>query len=270
MPPSRYTCLMRFAAVQFDMVWEDKAANHATMQRMIDEAELPAGSFVLLPELGDTGFSFNLDRIVDDHSLAWARQLAASRRIWLQHGFAEHGPDGKGRNCAAIVNPDGEVVGLYRKVHPFTFSREGEHYNAGEELLVRCCDEAAVCPLICYDLRFPELWRLGALEGAEVFTIGASWPAARQQHWRSLLIARAIENQAYIVAVNRTGSDPHLSYAGGSIIISPQGEVLAEADDAPTVIQADLDMPALRKWRSTFPALRDIHRELLGSIPIAR
>src|SRR5690606_2545669 len=98
---------------------------------------------------------------------------------------------------------------------------------------------------ICYDLRFPELWRLGALAGAEVFTIGASWPDARQHHWRSLLIARAIENQAYVVAVNRVGRDPHLGYAGGSMIVSPMGEVLAEADAAPQVIQAELDMAAL-------------------------
>jgi len=258
---------MQFAAVQFDMAWEDKPANHATMERMLDEADVAAGTFVLLPELGDTGFSFNLDRIVDDASLQWARSLATSRNIWVQHGYAELGPDGRGRNCAAVINPKGDVVGIYRKVHPFTFSREGEHYSGGDELIVRCCDNAAVCPQICYDLRFPELWRLGALAGAEVFTIGASWPDARQHHWRALLIARAIENQACIVAVNRCGRDPHLGYAGGSIIISPMGEVLAEADDTPQVIQADLDMNALRSWREKFPALRDIHRELLGKIP---
>lgn len=263
-----YTCSMRFAAVQFDIVWEDKPANHAIMERMIDEAEIAPGTFVLLPELGDTGFSFNLDRIVDDRSLNWAKQLATSRGIWVQHGFAEHGPDGKGRNCAVVINPAGELLGRYHKVHPFTFSREAEHYNGGEQLIVRCCDQAAVCPQICYDLRFPELWRLGALQGAEVFTIGASWPAPRQHHWRNLLISRAIENQSYVVAVNRCGNDPHLPYAGGSIIVSPMGDVLAEAEDTPAVIQAELDMPALRQWREKFPALRDIHRDLLGSIAI--
>lgn len=261
---------MRFAAVQFDIVWEDKAANHAIMQRMIDEVGIEPGTFVLLPELGDTGFSFNLDRIVDDASLQWAQSLAKSRRICVQHGFAERGKDGKGRNCAAVINPEGEVLGIYRKVHPFTYSREGEHYGAGSDLMVRCCKHAAVCPQICYDLRFPELWRLGVLEGAEVFTIGASWPAARQAHWRNLLISRAIENQAYVVAVNRTGSDPHLVYAGGSMIISPMGEVLAEAGDEPAVIQADLDMEALRQWRRDFPALSDIQRGLLGAIDVSR
>ena len=123
-----------------------------------------------------------------------------------------------------------------------------------------------VAPLICYDLRFPELWRLAALAGAEVCTIGASWPDPRQHHWRALIIARAIENQAYVVAVNRTGNDPHCAYAGGSIIVSPMGEVLAEANDRPAMLTAQLDLPALRTWRAEFPVLRDIHRDLLGSI----
>lgn len=257
---------MQFAAVQFDITWEDKAANHARIERMLDEAAIAPGTFVLLPELGDTGFSFNLKTIVDDRSMQWAKQCAKQRNIWLQHGFAEIGPDGKGRNCAAVITPQGDVAGVYRKVHPFTFSREAEHYGGGNELIIRECETATVCPQICYDLRFPELWRLGAMSGAEVYTIGASWPAARQAHWRALLIARAIENQAYVVAVNRCGEDPFIKYAGGSIIISPQGEVLTECDDQPGVLHAELDMPGLHGWREKFPALRDIHRDLLGSI----
>ncbi|HRP62785.1 MAG TPA: nitrilase-related carbon-nitrogen hydrolase [Phycisphaerales bacterium] len=263
---------MRFAAVQFDIVWENKPANHAIVERMIDEAQpaIPRGAFVLLPELGDTGFSFNLDRIVDDRSLTWARELARTRSIWLQHGFAQRGEDQRGRNCAAIIAPTGDVIGHYEKVHPFSFGREVEHYTGGDHQLIARCGEMTVCPAICYDLRFPELWRLGALGGAQAFTIGASWPAARQHHWRSLLIARAIENQAYVVAVNRVGNDPHLPYAGGSMIVSPMGEILAEAGESPAVIQADLDPAALNVWRSKFPALADIHRNLLGEITTVR
>lgn len=259
---------MRFAAVQFDIVWEDKPANHALIEQMLDRAEpeIEPGTFVLLPELGDTGFSFNLDRIVDGRSLEWARGLAKRRAIWLQHGYAERGPDGKGRNCAAIIGPSGDVRSIYRKVHPFSYGKEIEHFTGGDELLVHQCDDFIICPQICYDLRFPELWRLGALHGAEVFTIGASWPAARQHHWRSLLIARAIENQAYVVADNRVGNDPKIAYVGGSIIVSPTGEVLAEAGDEPSVLQAELDPDALRQWRRKFPALADIHRELLGDM----
>jgi len=271
---------MRFAAVQFDIVWEDKAANHAIIERMLDEAQprIEPGTFVLLPELGDVGFSMNLERIVDDRSLSWAIDLAKRRGIFLQHGFARlvaqreaASGKSKGRNCAVIVSPDGEILADYEKVHPFTFGREAEHYSGGDHLSLADCHETVVCPLICYDLRFPELWRLAALHEppAEVFTIGASWPAARQHHWRSLCIARAIENQAYVVACNRCGRDPHMPYAGGSLIVAPKGETLAEAGDQATVLQTDLDLAALRQWRSDFPTLRDVHRELLGRTRVA-
>jgi predicted amidohydrolase len=260
---------MRFAAVQFDVAWEDKPANHALIEGLLERARLPAGSLVLLPELGDTGFSMNLDRIVDDRSLAWVRSLARRMECYIQHGYAERGPDGLGRNCAAIVSPAGEVLGIYRKVHPFSYGRESQHYAGGDRLVLRRCGEAMIAPMICYDLRFPELWRAAVIAGAEVFTIGASWPEARQPHWRALLIARAIENQAYIVAVNRIGRDPHLSYAGGSMIVSPRGEVLVEGGaDESAVFFSDLDFGLLRRWRGEFPALRDIHRELLGSFPL--
>jgi predicted amidohydrolase len=268
---------MKFAAVQFDIAWEDKPANHAVIEKLLAEAQpaIGPGTFVLLPELGDTGFSLDLDRIADDLTLTWASDLARRMNIYLQPGFARRGaaaPDNApaGRNCAAIIAPDGLVLGEYQKVHPFSYGKESIAYSGGDHLVIKTCgdprDHAEVCPMICYDLRFPELWRLGATSGAEVFTIGASWPAARQHHWRSLVIARAIENQAYVVAVNRCGRDPHLEYAGGTLIVSPKGEVVAESENLPMVLQAELDLPALRAWRAEFPALRDVHASLLGSI----
>ena len=257
--------------MQFDIVWEDKRANHEIIEAMLREAagrsEVTPGTLVVLPELGDTGFSMNLDRIVDDQTIQWACDLARRLRIFLQVGYAERGADGRGRNCAGIVDPRGELIATYRKVHPFSYGREAQFYSGGDRIVIARCGDALISPMICYDLRFPELWRLSALQGAEVFAIGASWPAARQHHWRALLMARAIENQAYVVAVNRIGADPHLKYAGGSIIISPKGEVLAEANDKAATLSAELDLESLRQWRREFPALRDVHRELLGEMP---
>jgi predicted amidohydrolase len=175
-----------------------------------------------------------------------------------------------GRNCAVIVSPNGEVVADYEKIHPFSYGREADHFSAGERLSMARCGDAQICPMICYDLRFPELWRLAALSQppAEVFTIGASWPAARQHHWHSLCVARAIENQAFVVACNRCGRDPHVSYAGGSIIVSPAGEILAEAAEVPVILQAEIDAAKARQWRNDFPALQDARREFLGRVTV--
>ncbi|MCP3904173.1 MAG: carbon-nitrogen family hydrolase [Planctomycetes bacterium] len=270
LPPHVY-----FAALQYDIAWEDKAANHEAMASMLADAGLPARTFVLLPELGDTGFSFDLDRIVDDRTLPWATDLARRLNVWLQVGHAERGPNGRGRNRATIVAPDGTIAGTYEKVHPFSFGREIEHFDGGGRMLIRRCDEGEICPLVCYDLRFPELYRLAARPpdggaAAEIYTLGASWPNARQSHWRALHIARAIENQAYVVAANRVGADPQMDYDGGSMIVAPSGAVLAEAGDGPAVIQADLDLDALRVWRRDFPALADVRTDLLGTIEITR
>ncbi len=261
---------MRVAAIQYDIAWEDKAANHATLERLIEDAGLEPETLIVLPALGDTGFRFDLAAIVDDRTLTWAADVARRRGCALQAGYAERGADRKGRNCSAILSSRGEILGVYRKVHPFSYGRESDHYCGGDRLVISSVDGAAVCPLICYDLRFPELWRLAAAAGAEIFTIGASWPAPRQAHWRSLLVARAIENQAFVVAANRCGRDPHQSYEGGSMIVSPTGEILAEAGDAPAVLTADLDFAELRRWREAFPALRDMRHDLLGAIAVDR
>jgi predicted amidohydrolase len=261
---------MHLVALQYDIVWENKPANHRLIEEMLASERLPRGAFVVLPELGDTGFSFDLDSIVDDRTLAWVSALARRLGVWIQAGHAIRAEDGMGRNCATIVGPDGASVATYMKVHPFSYGQESAHFGGGGHLVVRRCGPVAVAPLVCYDLRFPELWRLAALAGAEVFTIGASWPKPRQPHWRALAMARAIENQACVVAVNRIGRDPQLEYAGGSIIVSPRGDVLGEADDRAAVVRADLDVAALRAWRAEFPALRDIRRALLGSIEVER
>jgi len=259
-----------FAAVQHDIVWEDPAATRAGVERLLAAAPPPRGAFLLLPELGDTGFSFDLDRVCGSGAVEWAAGLAQSHGVHLQVGHAERGADGLGRNRASIVGPCGGVLAEYDKVHPFSFAGEERHYRGGESIALLQAGAFVVCPMICYDLRFPELWRLATLAGAEVFTIGAEWLSLRSPHWRSLLIARAIENQAFVVACNRVGEDPRYRYLGGSLIVAPTGEVLAEAGSGEEVVSSHLDPELLHRSRSTFPALADLRRSLLGSIPVRR
>ena len=259
---------MHVHVLQYDIVWEDKPASQARMEALLEAHPPEPGSLLLTPEMGDVGFSFNLERIVDERSLDWAMSIAQRYRCTVQHGYAELANDGRGLNTASIIDPDGAIIGRYRKVHPFSYGGEIKHYAPGNRIQLCELGGLQCCPMICYDLRFPELWRLARRAGAEVFTIGASWPAARSDHWRALLLARAIENQAYVVACNRTGSDPHLEYAGGSMIISPRGEILAEAGAESVLLDAELDPAAVRDWRDTMRCQDDVNDRFLGTIEI--
>lgn len=260
----------RVYAVQFDIVWEDKAANHAIVERMVEQATPPPGSLIVLPEMFDVGFSLNTrttaEQATNGASESWCAAAAQRWGVYLQ-GASVQQPDArdKATNDAVVFNPNGELICRYSKIFPFSGGREPESFAGGRDIVTFDWQGLTVCPFICYDLRFPEIWRLAAIDqGAELFTLGASWPAPRQHHWLSLLSARAIENQAYVVGLNRCGKDPYLPYTGGSRIIDPRGELLAEAGDSPTVLSAEIDQTTVQSWRASFGALRDVRREFLG------
>lgn len=229
------------------------------------------GDLVLLPEMFDSGFSLNTGTTADDGTTqAWLARLADDLGAVVMGGRTvagcANGGCGKATNHATVFAPgsDGGEPRLlcdYAKLHPFTYGRESEKFVGGrhvETFLWESGGEAlTVCPTICYDLRFPELYRIGLEKGAEVFTCIANFPAARQGHWRALAIARAIENQAFMLAVNRRGKDPHLPYAGGTIALDARGEIIGELGDEEAVLTVELDVPAFRAWREEFPAWRD-------------
>jgi omega-amidase len=253
---------MQAHLVQLDIAWEDKQANHARVREMIQQACPGRGDLIVLPELFDVGFTLNTTIAIDhdETTLAFLRSLADETGCTVHGSRALPGPTPThALNCATICQPDhADPVCEYAKIHPFSFGRESDAYTGGDTLTHYTWNRARVCPAVCYDLRFPELFRLGAKAGAEVFVLGANWPSHRQQHWRTLSIARAIENQAFMIAVNRCGDDPHLPYAGGSIAIDPKGGILGELSDQQGVLSVEIDPSIARDWRATFPALRDI------------
>lgn len=253
--------------LQTDIVWEDRPANHARVAAMLDALRPARGDLVVLPEMFDTGFSFRLEVTADGDgsTLGFLREAAARHGVTLQGARTVIGPDGKGRNRASVIGPDGAILCEYDKIHPFSFGRESEFFSGGDEVrtyrwAAGTGAEAAatVCPAICYDLRFPELFRRGVLRGgAEVIALGANWPLPRAVHRTVLAQARAIENQSYVLCVNRAGSDPHLRYAGGSAAFGPQGEALGQLGEDEGVLSVAVDLAALRAWREKFPAVRD-------------
>jgi predicted amidohydrolase len=217
---------------------------------------------VVLPEMFGTGFSMNVTAIAEPYGGETEQFLAAVAKeygIYLIAGAAMRGRDGKARNKALVSSPEGKLIAFYAKMHPFTPGGEADHYTAGERPVAFRWGDCTVSPFVCYDLRFPEIFReAAAAHRPELFTVIANWPEKRIHHWVRLLQARAIENQAYVVGVNRVGSDPFYTYTGRSLIVDPQGEILADAGEREGFIPAKLDLSNLKKYRDGLPILADM------------
>jgi predicted amidohydrolase len=228
--------------LQLDIVWEDKAANLNKVRRLLSGVK--PGTLVVLPEMCLTGFTM---ADIEDTGASIAE---LSKDIKILAGIKRDN-----RNEAVLFD-DGREVARYAKMHPFKFA--GETAEPGTETVVVDCGEFKLAPTVCYDLRFPELFRAGVKRGANLFAVIANWPTSRLDHWLTLLKARAIENQSYVIGVNRCGRDPNVEYPGHSQIISPRGEVLADAGEGEGVVRAKLDLPELQAYREKFPVLADI------------
>lgn len=252
---------MKVYCCQTDIVWEDKPRNFARARDLIEAARPEPRSLVLLPEMFATGFSMNVPAIAEGAKSETAEFLARTAgefSIYLVGGIVTTAPDQRGLNQAAIFNPAGQEVARYSKMQPFTLGGETKNYAAGDDVVIFDWEGVKVAPFICYDLRFPEVFRCAARRGAEMFAVIANWPVMRIGHWTSLLQARAIENLAFVAGANRCGSDPKLNYNGRSLIVNEHGTVLVDAADGQKVIAADVDPKAIRQWRIDFPALSDM------------
>ena len=256
---------MKIIACQTDIRWEDKGANHARAAALLEKASLPEGSMIVLPEMFDTGFSMNVNGVADDErgcSRRFLSDLAVAKRSYVVGGIVTRHSDGRGLNQAVVCTPSGEELARYSKLHPFSYAGETDHYAPGQEVVTFACGGFTVSPFICYDLRFPEAFRVAARKGAQLLVVIANWPAPRASHWACLLEARAIENQAFVIGVNRCGTDPNNAYAGGSRIIDPRGTVMAEAGTGEGWIEAELDIRELVEYRREFPALADMRSDI--------
>ncbi len=252
---------MKIVAVQLDAVWEDKPANHAKVRELLQAADVAAGSLIILPEMYDTGFSMDVQATAqedDRGSERFLQELASDFNSAVMAGVVGPILNGQASNEAVVFAPGAKELARYRKMQPFTPSGEDTHYGHGDSHVIFEWGGVRVSPFICYDLRFPEIFRPAARDGAELITLIACWPEKRSEHWVRLLQARSIENQAFVVGVNRCGTDPQFSYDGRSAAFDPQGVSLFEADAAQQVLTCDIEAQIARDWRAAFPALRDM------------
>jgi predicted amidohydrolase len=251
---------VRIALLQMDLAWEDVAENHRRAAKLLAQAKEGGAALAVLPEMFSTGFSMSADRIAQPPggpSETFLRERGRDLGMWILASVPERGGSDNPmpRNMAMLVAPDGSVV-RYAKIHPFSYGGEHLHYAAGDRVVTADVEGVRVTPFVCYDLRFPEPFRTAAAD-TDVFVVVANWPDQRREHWRTLLRARAIENQAYVVGVNRAGEGGGLRYVGDSAAIAPLGETLAEAGEGEQVLFCDVDPEVVKKLRSRFPALED-------------
>ena len=251
---------MKVAAIQHDIVWEDPPGNFARLAPRIAAAADSGARLAVLTEMYSTGFSMDAEGIaepVDGPSVQFVVDQAQTHGLWVCGSVPEVQPgDDRPSNCLVLAAPDG-AVHRYRKIHPFTYGGEHEKYAAGDTRVTVDIEGVRCSLFVCYDLRFAdEFWALAA--DTDCYVIVANWPAPRRDHWRTLVRARAIENQAYVVAVNRVGRGGRLDYAGDSAVIGPNGSVEAEADGpVETTLLADVDPARVAATRAKYPFLPD-------------
>ncbi len=253
---------MEICGLQLDLAWENRDGNFSAVDRLLTSAEPPLapGSLLVLPEMFSSGFSMDVSRAADTaagETEAFLSGLARNHGITVLGGVCRRLPDGAGANEAVAFDPSGTLLCRYRKIQPFSPSGEDTAFQAGDRIVTFPWNGFTVAPFICYDLRFPELFRAASRAGADLFCVIANWPDRRQQHKTLLLRARAVENQAFALGVNRTGSDPNFHYAGASVLVDPMGEIVAEAGTDPAFVRAAISPETTAAWRTAFPALRD-------------
>jgi predicted amidohydrolase len=260
---------VRASAVQLNSN-EDKSRNVEIAERLVRRAAAEGAELVVLPEkfnlIGSPEQLFAGAEALDGPTLRWARALAAELGVWLVAGSIVERVDGddKLRNTSVLLDPDGGVTAVYRKIHMFDVEVGGVTYSeseveaSGDEIVVAGVEALKVGLAVCYDLRFPELFRIMAVRGAQAFTLPSAFtvPTGRA-HWETLIRARAIENQAFVIAAGQVGTHPpdHESY-GHSMIVDSWGTVLAQAaGEAEHVVVADLDLVAQADVRAKLPSL---------------
>jgi predicted amidohydrolase len=235
--------------------------NRERAAQLVRAANVTPQSLIVLPELFSTGtlppdfHASAAEEIVEtDRRLLAA--LARETRSHVLAGILEVA-EGKLFNLCVLFDASGSEMLGYRKIHPFSLGGEDKIFTGGASVSTAAVEGFTLQAAVCYDLRFPELFRAGSRHGADLFAIPANWPESRKEHWEVLLRARAIENQSFVAGVNCVGTQRGTVYAGGSMVVSPKGEVLAAGGEGACVVSAEISAEHVRNWRRVFPALRD-------------
>ncbi|SDD07136.1 Predicted amidohydrolase [Terribacillus halophilus] len=251
---------MKLALIQHDIVFGNPEANYRKMEALINEAQENA-DVIVLPELWTTGYDLTrLDSISDkegETTRHFIRRLAKTHQIYIVAGSIAKRTETGVYNTMLVYGPAGELLHEYDKAHLFRLMDEEKFLSQGDRSASFSIGNKRAAGVICYDIRFPEFIRTHMTGDQQVLFVVAEWPKQRLDHWRALLLSRAIENQCFVVACNRSGSDPANDFAGHSLIIGPWGEIIAEAKEEATILYGEADLDQVADVRNRIPVFQD-------------
>ena len=257
---------MKLSLAQFEVARANVEANLSKIADLAVQARTNDSDLLCLPEMCTTGFDWAYNKANLDNAatqIESVAQIAKQHSIAICGSFLEKTESGNAANCFYYFDSNGAVVARYRKLHLFTLFREERHVEAGNECVAFATKHGKFGASICYDLRFPELYRRNTEAGALLHFLPAAFPHPRLEHWQTLIRARAIENQCYFVATNQCGVEGHGSsvgetqYFGHSMVVDPWGELIAEAGEEVTLIEVEIDLSLVKKVRSKLSAWED-------------
>jgi len=254
---------MQVALIQTDIAWNDPEANIQQTRLLIETACRGGANLVVLPEMFNSGFSLATGELAERCNrlgIQCLTDIARKLSIFCIGSLPEVADSGAVYNTAYVIGPQG-IVTKYRKVHLFSFGAETTAYQPGDRIECVELGGVRVTPLICYDLRFPRLFSAAA-DRTDLFVVVANWPTPRREHWMTLLRARAIENQAFVIGVNRIGAGGNLMYSGNSMAFGPSGDLLVDLGSDANMKIVTVTSEEVQVTRSAFPTLRDRRLDL--------
>jgi predicted amidohydrolase len=256
---------LTISLAQMDIALGDPAANLAKAAEWTAEAARRGSDLIIFPEMWTTGFDWpNIEKLAlqQDEVLAKIAALAKAHRVWLNGSMLALDETGHPSNTSILFDPNGQPAGLYRKIHLFGLMEEDQYLAGGQHLTAVETPWGQNGLAICYDLRFAEMFRTYALSGVTMVYLPAEWPHPRLSHWCTLLRARAIENQMFMVGVNRVGSDSSSHFFGHSAIIDPWGNTVIEGGETELLLTATIETGMVAEVRAKIPVFKDRRPEL--------
>jgi omega-amidase len=256
------------ALAQMAIATGNQEQNYKAARDWAAQASAQGANLLLLPELWSTGYDLARARNdaapLDHGAFALMAEMARGQALYVAGTALEANPSRGPFNTAALYGPDGRLVGAYRKVHLYPPMGETRYLSRGDALPAFDLPWGRTALAICYDLRFPELWRRYMAAGVHLILIPAEWPVPRVEHWRLLLRARAVENQLFVAGCNRAGADTEEAFGGHSAVVDPWGYVLVEGSLEAGLFVATLDMDEVGRCRHLFPFLEDRQPDVTG------